>query len=130
MSQPENCHTAPSAATGPAEFQPHPTAAIVTAHLRATAKGLEIRDPKDGLLLALWAYGDLCPVEATSPGKPAKVLHLTCRADPDARLTVAAPRMVARLRPALSISPRRVWLAWAAGVAGVLIYLLAGLPAH
>jgi len=127
VSQPDHHHTA---ATGPAEFQPHPAATIVKAHLRATAKGLEIRDPKDGLLLALWAYGDLCPVDAASPGKPVKVLHLTCRADPDARLTVAAPKMVARLRPALSASPRRLWLVWALGAAGALLCLLAGPPAH
>ncbi|HLN23120.1 MAG TPA: hypothetical protein VK558_03965 [Patescibacteria group bacterium] len=127
MSQPDHHHTA---ATGPAEFRPRPAADIVKAHLRATAKGLEIRDPKDGLLLALWAYDDLCPVEAAPSAKPAKVLHLTCRADPDACLTIAAPAMVARLHLALSV-PRRLRLVPLALALGVMLLgLLAGLPAR
>jgi hypothetical protein len=129
VNQPDHHHTA---ATGPAVFRAGPAAARIEAQLFRTAKGLEIRDPSDGLLLALWAYGDLCPMEAAPPGHAAKALHLTCRADPDACLTVTAPAMAAQLRRLRPMPPRGRLLAammWAFG-AGVLLSLLAGLPAH
>lgn len=78
-------------------------------------------------MLARWTYPDIRPVVSSAPAStPSKRLRLTCRTDPDARLTLTDAELIDRLRqrvPALAKRRRRLsrlW-AWAAGVVGVVL---------
>ena len=103
--------------------------ARIEAELRTVDKGLEIRDPRDNLLLALWIYADLKLVKALKPGVRAKRLLLTCKTDPDARLLVEDQTVIAALQAAnRGLRPPRKalphWLLWPAGGAAGLVLLL------
>jgi beta-barrel assembly-enhancing protease len=113
--------------TGEASFTNGRTAERFIVEVRTPDQGLEIRDRQDGLMLARWAYPDIRPVVSSAPARPrSKRLRLTCRTDPDARLTLADAELIDRLRqrvPALAKRRRRLprlW-AWAAGVVGVVL---------
>ena len=80
----------------------------VPADLRAMDRGLEIRDRRDGLMLALWSYADLLPL-APPPGRadPTK-LRLACKIDPGSELVIADAAMIAGLRRRIpSLAGRR-----------------------
>lgn len=65
--------------------------------VRAAATGLEIRDPRDNLMVALWAYADLTADKWVATGAAPKKLRLCCATDPGARLTVEDPQVIAAL---------------------------------
>ncbi|HXP96094.1 MAG TPA: M48 family metalloprotease [Telmatospirillum sp.] len=103
------------------------TGAKVDADLRAIGGGLEIRDPRDNLMLALWAYADMAPIRPLKAGRPVKKLKLVCQKDPDSRLEVSDPALIALLQKAnRALRPPRKPLppwAWrgAAGLAAVIL---------
>lgn len=107
--------------SGAAAFSNGRTGEQVGAQLRLIDQGLEIRDKRDGLMLALWRLDELLPVPPAAPAP----LRLTCRADPDARLTVHDPEIIAQLlRRAPRLAPRRrpvpAALTWGAGLLGAM----------
>jgi len=81
----------------------------VSVDLRAIANGLEIRDRRDGLMLALWAYDDI--VAVGPEGGRAKSLRLGSRNDAGDRLSVEDAAQVAHLRRMLPklAGPRFPW---------------------
>ena len=105
--------------------------AKVDADLRAISGGLEIRDPRDNLMLALWAYADMAPIRPLKAGRPVKKLRLVCPKDPESRLDVSDPALIAllqkanrALRPPRKPLPPWVWRGAAGLAALILIWLL------
>jgi hypothetical protein len=104
------------------------TRARVEAELRVVGSSLEIRDPRDNLLLAQWAYADMQPIQALKPGQIVKKLRLVCSNDPEARLLIDDPALISLLQKANHAlrPPRRPlppWLGTLAAGLGVLLVL-------
>lgn len=104
------------------------TRARVEAELRVVGNSLEIRDPHDNLLLAQWAYADMQPIQPLKPGRPVKKLRLVCNNDPEARLLIDDPTLIALLQKANRAlrPPRKPLPPWALGLmtgGGVLFAL-------
>ncbi len=102
------------------------TRSRVEAELRVVGNSLEIRDPRDKLMLAQWAYADMMPIQPLKPGRPVKRLRLVCHNDPEARLLIDDPAMIALLQKANRAlrPPRRPLPPWARKVAAGLGALL------
>lgn len=102
------------------------SAARVEANLHAAAKGLEIRDPRDNLMLALWAYAELTPVKPLKPGVTLKKLRLTCVSDPEARLLIDDVELIGTLQKANKAlrPPRKPLPLWARALLGAAIVLV------
>jgi len=105
--------------------------AKVDADLRAITGGLEIRDPRDNLMLALWAYADMAPIRPLKAGRPVKKLRLVCQKDPESRLDVSDPALIAllqkanrALRPPRKPLPPWIWRGAVGLAALILIWLL------
>lgn len=113
------------------------TNARVEADLRIVGNSLEIRDPRDNLLLAQWAYADMTPARPLRPGRPIRKLRIVCHDDADAHLLIDDPELIALLQKANHglRPPRKPLPPWvrkaAAGVGGILLLalLLQGLAA-
>lgn len=100
-------------------FTNNRTRARVEAELRVVGSSLEIRDPRDNLLLAQWAYADMLPIQPLRPGRPVKKLRLLCNNDPEARLLIDDPALIALLQKANHAlrPPRKPLPPWARGAA-------------
>ena len=103
--------------------------ARVEAELHPVDKGLEIRDPRDNILLALWSYADLSLVKRLKPGAKPKKLQITCAKDPEARLLIDDPPLILQLQKLNRglKAPRKslpVWLWWAAAGSAPLVLVL------
>ena len=93
----------------PVFFDNGRTGERVAVDLRAIANGLEIRDRRDGLMLALWAFDDI--VAVGPKGRRARCLRLGSRSDAGDRLSVEDPALIDSLRqavPRLAL-PRFPW---------------------
>ena len=114
--------------TGKGAFNDGRTTTDVEVVVDATDKGLELRNPGNGLLITLWAYGDIRSVRRLEPGKRPTKLRLACKSDPHARLNIDDAEQIARLQrsaPALAHKRRPLprGLRWAAAATGVLVVL-------
>jgi Zn-dependent protease with chaperone function len=101
------------------------TGAKTEVDLRIIKTSLEIRDPRDNLMLALWALGDIEPVRPLKAGRRVKRLRMLCRNDPESRLDVENPETIALLQKANRTlrPPRRPlprWARWVAVAAAAL----------
>ena len=104
---------------GGSAFDNGRTAEHRSVRLKALKQGLEIRDQGDGLMLALWAYGDLVPL----PPQNGPRLRLSSKSDPLACLTTDDAVVIARLRrlaPGLAKKRRR----WPVAAVGLLLLCL------
>jgi Zn-dependent protease with chaperone function len=100
--------------------------AQVEVELRLAAGGLEIRDRRDNLMLAQWAYADIATVRPLKPGQRLNKLRITCLSDSEERLTIDDPILIGQLQKATrALKPPRKplppWVRYVAMGMGILI---------
>ncbi|PKU22249.1 M48 family metalloprotease [Telmatospirillum siberiense] len=111
-------------------FTNRKTNARVEADLRIVGNSLEIRDPRDKILLAQWAYADMTPARPLRPGRPIRKLRIICHNDSEAHLLIEDPDLITLLQKANHAlrPPRKPLPPWlfkvAAGAGGVLLLAL------
>lgn len=89
-------------------FSNDPGGQPVPADLRALDRGLEIRDRRDGLMLALWSYADLLPLAPPQGRADPAQLRLACKIEPGSELVIADAALIAGLRRRIpSLAGRR-----------------------
>lgn len=100
------------------------------ATLTITTTAVEIRDIRDGLLLALWTFADLRLVDSPDRGRQRQRLRLTCVQDRNARLTIHSAGRIAALLARLPQEPAGRWgrrlAAWGGGLIVVAAIVLMG----
>ena len=106
-------------------FENGRTGERVAVDLRSIDKGLEIRDRQDGLMLALWAYGDIIPHPRKNRRRQG--LCLGSRSDPADRLFIDDPSLIERLKrsaPALRSRHWQVRRRLLAAALGLVVFIL------
>lgn len=106
------------------------TNARLEANLKVVGNSLEIRDPRDNLLLAQWAYADMTPARPLRPGRTVKKLRVICHNDPETHLLIEDAGLITLLQKANHglRPPRKPLPPWirkvAAGLGGIVLLIL------